>query len=108
MIRRAFKRRPAAAGLLALALVALAVGVAQALAAAGTATSPIEKDNFCGGDPGTSVIGTVTLTRLSNTTLREHVRLTKASPSTNYKVILQNGECTDGKTIGFLQTNSRG
>jgi hypothetical protein len=113
MIRRGLgQHRRAFAGLLAIALIALAVGVAQALAGTGTATAPIQKNNFsCGNDLGTSAIGSVTFTRDDKTTLREHIRLTKASPSTKYEVDLWSGSgqtCVYLTTPGYMKTDSSG
>jgi hypothetical protein len=88
MIRRGLgQHRRAFAGLFVVALVVVAFGVAQAFAGTGTATAPIQKDNHtCGLDIGTSPFGWVTFTRDDKTTLREHIRLTKATPSTKYVV----------------------
>ena len=110
MLRRVLgRRRSAFAGVLAVALVALAIGVAQALAGTGTATSPLEKNKAnCGMEAGTSTIGSVTFTRDDKTTLRTHVRLTKFSPSTKYGVLLLNGACSFATVIGSLKTDSSG
>ena len=113
MIRRVLgRRRPAFAGLLVIALVALAFGVAQALAGTGTATAPIQKYNTtCGHDLGTSPIGSVTFTRDDKTTLRTHLRLTKFSPSTKYGVWLYHGSdasCSILTVLGSLKTDSSG
>jgi hypothetical protein len=110
MIRKVLgRRRWGFAGLLAVALVALAVGIAQALAGTGTATVPLQKNNFlCGKDIGTNTFGSVTFTRDDKTTLREHVRLTKATPSTKYTVQLFSGGCHFRKTLGSLKTDSSG
>jgi hypothetical protein len=111
MIRRVLaRRRPASAGLFVVALVAVAFGVAQALAGTGTATSPIEKikHETCGADIGTSAIGSVTFTRDDKTTLRTAVRLTKASASKKYFVWLYNGGCDFLTDLGTLKTDSSG
>ena len=109
MIRRVFKRRPAFAGLLAVALAALAIGVAQALAGTGTATVPLQKNNiYCGADIGTSTFGWVTFTRDDKTTLRTAVRLTKATPSMKYHVDLYSGGCVFLGTLGGFKTGSGG
>ena len=106
----ATSRRRWGLGALVAAIVVLAVGASQGLAGASgtTVTAPIEQDNFCGGDPGTAVIGSVKLTRISLTTLRTVVRLRNFSPSTNYRVLLQNGDCTFGTLIGNVTTNPSG
>jgi hypothetical protein len=110
MIRRGLgQHRRAFAGLLVIGLVAVAFGVAQALAGTGTATAPIEKNNeSCGTDIGTSTIGSVTFTRDDKTTLRTTVRLNKFSPSTKYEVALVNGGCSDFNIIGHIKTDSNG
>jgi hypothetical protein len=109
MVRRVLGKRRVFAGLLALALVALALGVAQALAGTGTATVPFQKNNFnCGIDIGTSTFGSVTFTRDDKTTLREHVRLTKATPSVKYTIYLWSGGCQFLTTLGTLKTDSSG
>jgi hypothetical protein len=96
------------AGLFLVALVACALGVAQAFAGTGTATAPIQKKNAnCGADIGTSTIGTVTFTR-EGTTLRERVRLTKFTPSTTYTVYLYDGGCDQLAILGYLKTDSSG
>jgi len=112
MIRRVLaRRRPAFAGLLVIGLVALAFGVAQALAGTGTATVPIEKNNdTCGVYIGTSAFGSITFTRDDKTTLREHVRLTKATPSKTYYFFLFSGSgvCNYLTTLGTVKTDSSG
>ena len=109
MIRGVLGKRRVFAGLLTIALVALAVGVAQALAGTGTATVPFQKNNFsCGADIGTSTFGSVTFTRIDKTTLREHVRLTKATPSRTYDILLFSGGCDFLATVGHLKTDSNG
>ena len=95
-------------GLFLVALVACALGVAQAIAGTGTATAPIQKKNAnCGADIGTSTIGTVTFTR-DGTTLREHVRLMKFTPSSPYTVYLYDGACDQLAILGYLKTDSSG
>jgi hypothetical protein len=97
------------AGLLVIGLVAVAFGVAQALAGTGTATVPFQKNNFsCGSDIGTSTFGWVTFTRDDKTTLREHVRLTKATPSSTYDIWLWSGGCDFLAIVGHLKTDSSG
>jgi hypothetical protein len=110
MMRRVLaRRRPAFAGLLALALVALALGVAQAIAGTSTGTAPFQKNNgACGADIGTSTFGWVTFTRDDKTTLREHVRLTKATPSVKYTIYLWSGGCAFLGPVGTLKTDSSG
>jgi hypothetical protein len=103
------QHRRAFAGLFVVALVAVAFGVAQAFAGTGTATSPIEKNNFtCGLDIGTSPIGWVTFTRDDKTTLREHVRLTRVTPSSRYDIFLYSGGCDFLMTLGTVKTDSSG
>jgi hypothetical protein len=111
MIRFIRRRWRSFAGLLPLVLVALAVGVSQVLAGTGTATVPIEKNNStCGTSIGTSAIGSVTYTRDDKTTLREHVRLTKATPSKTYYFYLYSGSgvCNFLTTLGTVKTDSSG
>jgi hypothetical protein len=108
-LQRSGQHRRAFAGLLVIGLVALAVGVAQALAGTGTATAPIEKNNeSCGTDIGTSTIGSVTFTRDDKTTLRTAVRLTKFAPSTKYRVFLVSGGCSEDALLGYIKTDSNG
>jgi hypothetical protein len=109
MIRRGLgQHRRVFAGLFVVALVAVAFGVAQALAGTGTATAPIEKSISCGLDTGASTIGSVTFTRDDKTTLRTHVRLTKAAPSMKYVVALYSGGCNYLTTLGTVKTDSSG
>jgi hypothetical protein len=97
------------AGVLVIGLVAVAFGVAQAFAGTGTATAPILKYNYtCGGNNGASAFGWVTFTRDDKTTLRTHVRLTKATPSTKYVVQLRSGGCDFLTLLGSLKTDSSG
>ena len=112
MIRRVLgQRRRAFAGVVAVTLVALAVGVAQALAGGtGTATSPLEKNKeTCGAEAGLSVIGSVTFTRIDKTTLRTAVRLQKFSPSTKHNVYVIGGPgCGASTFVGTVKTDSDG
>ena len=110
MIRRLLgRRRGAFAGVFAVALVALAVGVAQALAATGTATSPILRYNdSCGQDNGKSAIGSVTFTKIDKTTLRVAIRLNGATPSMLYNATIWNGACDDHLFLGGFKTGSDG
>ena len=112
MIRRVLgQRRRAFAGVVAVTLVALAVGVAQALAGGtGTATSPLEKNKeTCGAEAGLSVIGSVTFTRIDKTTLRTALRLQKFSPSTKHNVYVIGGPgCGASTFVGTVKTDSDG
>ena len=110
MIRRvAGTRRGVFGGLLAVALVALAVGVAQALAGTGTATSPILRYNdTCGGNNGKSAFGSVTFTKIDKTTLRTAIQLNGATPSMTYDAIIWNGACNDHLFLGSFKTGSDG
>ena len=65
-------------------------------------------DLFCGGDPGTNVIGSVKLRRIGLATLRTAVWLRNFSPSTTYNVLLQDGGCTFDTLLGTIKTTPSG
>ena len=95
--------------MLAVALVALAVGGVQALAATGTATSPILRYNdSCGGENGKSAFGSVTFTRIDKSTLRTTIVLNGATPSMTYDATIWNGACDDHLFLGSFKTGPNG
>jgi hypothetical protein len=109
MTRLIGRRWRSFAGLLALVLVALAVGVSQVFAA-DTATAPIQKlNNSCGYDLGKKPIGSVTFTRIDKTTLRTAVRINSGEPSTTYTIYLYHDHvCSPVTKLGEFKTGSAG
>ena len=97
-------------GVLAVALLALAVGASQGFAGArgdGSATTPIQYHNgSCGNDNGKRFIGTAQLT-LKGTTLTVHVKLHGADPG-DYVLHVHAGNCDFVKAFDKFKVDASG
>jgi hypothetical protein len=111
MAARITARRRRLSGVLAVALVALAVGVSQGLAGSqgndSSATAPIQYHNGnCGNDTGKKFIGTAKFT-LNGDILTVSVKMHGADPG-DYELVVFTGECDFLGFVGKFKVDSSG
>ena len=111
MAARSTTKRLRLSGVLALALLALAVGVSQGLAGSrgnGSATAPIQYHNGnCGNDTGKKFIGTAKFT-LKGTTLTVSVEVHGADPGLYQLFVFTAGGCQSIGRLGKFKVDSSG